>query len=166
MVVGARRTWYFTLGGAAAGAAAAFWQELATAAGILGGGVLFLAFERALVWKAGQKLLTTGFYLDKYWSDAEKDALKRYAYYWQHPGPSVRLSRIAACVMGLGLGAALVLLFHANWVAGAVCLLPTAFCARQAQILDPISTLATRVDKNDFSVSEEWGAVLEIRRQL
>lgn len=161
-----KKTWIVTLGGVAAGCVAAWANGLALTGIYLTGVVAFLAVSKVIRHRWQKRLLDSNFYMDRYWSDTEKDVLKRYAWYWQDPGASVQFARTATLMLGVGLGGAVVCLFKLPWYFAAMCLAGAAFCARQAQLLDPITTLSTRVEKNDFSVSEEWGAVLEIRKQL
>ncbi len=123
---------------------------------------------QALMSRARARIQREPLYQDRYWTDSELDALKQYAFYWLRPAGSARLAQ--GCWFFGGLGAPLALRWFwlggaGGWAFPAVCVGSLAFLARQARILDPVSYLSLRAQKKDYSLADEWGAVMDVREK-
>ncbi len=100
----------------------------------------------------------------RYWSGAERDALERFALYFNRPSSGPAFSRALAGLAGAAAGlCAGPWLPHGDWVFPALGLMAAAFCQRERRLFDPVAHHESLLARKDFSGSEEWGAIQEIR---
>jgi hypothetical protein len=161
-----KKSWLFLLAGLGLGAFAVALAGLRAIWVLAGLAALLYLASFAVRQVQKRKLLKTAFYLDRYWTEQEKLVLKRYAWYWQSPDASAGAARLFTLLLGACLGAGADCLFQRAFLGTVPALVASYFSALQAQVLDPVATLSTRVDRNDYSASQEWNAVREIQRQI
>lgn len=137
---------------------------LTTAALLLMLSPFLLACGRVLRAQAEALIKESPLYSARYWSDSEKDALEHYALYWNRPAAGPLLARLflilsAACA-GVAAGPWLP---SGDWVFPALGLMAAAFLTRERRLYDPVAFHKAKLDRKDFSGSEEWGAIQEIQ---